>query len=243
LAAGDRNSQIIKESSVMVMQLERVVPFGRSLDEYVKMFDLTEQDLRKTILSVADGPASFNAEATQLGYSIKSIDPLYNFTAEQIRSRFYEVVDNIIEQIERTPSDWVWTYHGSPSELRQNRERAISLFCDDYEYGKEQGRYEVGELPGLNYRNCEYELGLCSHFLFLYSDHFDGAFHLSSIVEMLRVCQEIRIFPLLTLMLQPSPYLKTIVKYLEGKGYNCEISKVAYELQRGGNEMLKITKL
>jgi hypothetical protein len=227
----------------MVMQLERVVPFGRSLDEYIKIFDLTAQDLRKTILSVADGPASFNAEGTKLGYRIKSIDPLYNFSSEQIRSRFYEVVDNIIEQIERTPSDWVWTYHGSPSGLRKNRERAVSLFCDDYEDGKEQGRYEVGELPGLKCRDFECELGLCSHFLFLYSDHFDEAFHLNSIVEMLRVCQEVRIFPLLTLMLQPSPYLNTIVKYLEKKGYNCEIGKVAYELQRGGNEMLKITRL
>jgi hypothetical protein len=227
----------------MVMQLERVVPFGRSLDEYVKMFDLTEQDLRKTILSVADGPASFNVEGTKLGYRIKSIDPLYNFTSEQIRTRFYEVVDNIIEQIESTPGDWVWTYHGSPSELRQNRERTISLFCDDYEGGKERGRYEVGELPKLDYQDCEYELGLCSHFLFLYSDHFDEEFHLNSIVEMLRVCQEVRIFPLLTLMLQPSPHLETIVKYLKKEGYNCEIGKVAYELQRGGNEMLKITRL
>lgn len=224
------------------MQLERVVPFGRSLDEYVKIFDLTARDLSKTILSVADGPASFNAEGTKLGYRIKSIDPLYNFSAEQIRNRFDEVVDGIIEQVERTPDDWVWTYHSSPSGLRANRERAIRLFCDDYKDGKEQGRYEIGELPGLKYRDCEYELGLCSHFLFLYSDHFDRAFHLNSILEMLRVCQEVRIFPLLTLMLQPSPHLKTIVEHLERKGYNCEISKVAYELQRGGNEMLEITK-
>ncbi|WP_019501068.1 hypothetical protein [Pseudanabaena sp. PCC 6802] len=227
----------------MVMQLEGVVPFGRSFDEYVKIFDLTARDLSKTILSVADGPASFNAEGTKLGYRIKSIDPLYSFTAEQIRNRFYEVVDNIIEQVERTPDDWLWAYHSSPRGLRENRERAISLFCDDYENGKEQGRYAIGELPGLKYRDCEYELGLCSHFLFLYSDHFDEAFHLDSILEMLRVCQEVRIFPLLTLMLQPSPHLRTIVEYLEKTGYTCEIRRVSYELQRGGNEMLKITKI
>lgn len=226
----------------MAMQLKGVVPFGRSLDEYIKMFNLTEQDLQKTILSVADGPASFNAEGTKLGCRIKSIDPLYNFTSDQIRSRFYEVVDGIIEQVERTPSDWVWTYHSSPSELRKNRERVTNLFCEDYEFGKDQGRYEVGELPKLKYQDWDYELGLSSHFLFLYSDHFDGKFHLDSIIEMLRVCQEVRIFPLLTLMLQPSPHLKMIVEHLEEKGYKCQISKVMYELQRGGNEMLRITK-
>ncbi len=226
----------------MAMQLDQVVPFGRNFDEYVKMFNLTDSDLRKSILSVADGPASFNAEGTRLGYRIKSIDPLYIFTSDQIRSRFYEVVDNIIEQVERTPNDWVWTYHNSPNGLRKNREKATKIFCEDYERGKDESRYEVGELPKLKYQDCEYELGLNSHFLFLYSDHFDENFHFNSICEMLRICQEVRIFPLLTLMLQRSPHLKVIVEKLERKGYKCEIHRVSYELQRGGNEMLKITR-
>jgi hypothetical protein len=118
------------------MRLEEVVPFGRSLDEYLKMFNLTESDLQKSILSVGDGPASFNAEGTQRGYQIKSIDPLYHFDAEQIRSRFYQVLDNIIKQVERTPQDWVWTYHSSPAKLRKNRERALQLFYTDYPLGK-----------------------------------------------------------------------------------------------------------
>ncbi len=226
----------------MAMQLDSVVPFGRSLDEYIKMFSLTEDDLQKSMLSVGDGPASFNAEGTKLGYCIKSIDPLYIFTGDQIRNRFYQVVDNIIEQVERTPDDWVWTYHGSPNGLRKRREQTTELFCADYEDGKNQSRYEIGELPQLKYQDHEYELGLSSHFLFLYSDHLDRKFHLESILEMLRVCQEVRIFPLLTLMLQRSPHLQTIVEQLEGKGYKSEIQKVGYELQRGGNEMLRITQ-
>lgn len=224
----------------MVMQLEQVVPFGRSLDEYIKMFNLTDGDLQKSILSVADGPASFNAEGTQRGYRIKSIDPLYIFTGTQISDRFAEVVDNIIEQIEQTPDDWVWTYHKSPQGLRKNREQTKQLFCGDFERGKDEGRYEVGELPKLKYRDGEFELGLSSHFLFLYSDHFDQNFHLGSMREMLRVCQEVRIFPLLTLMLQRSPHLQFIVEQLEKQGYRWEIHKVGYELQRGGNEMLRI---
>ena len=226
----------------MVMQLDQVVPFGRSLDEYIKLFNLTPEDLQKSILSVADGPASVNAEGTRLGYRIKSIDPIYLFTAAQIKNQFDAVVDNIIEQVEQTPEDWVWSYHPSPSGLRENRERAIQLFCADYEQGKAQGRYEVGELPDLSYGDREYDLGLSSHFLFLYSDHFDATFHYRSVCELLRVCQEVRIFPLITLMLQPSPYLNGIIERLQEQGYHCEIQQVAYELQRGGNEMLKITR-
>ncbi|WP_427159299.1 SAM-dependent methyltransferase [Aliinostoc sp. HNIBRCY26] len=224
----------------MVMQLEQVVPFGRSLDEYVKMFNLTDADLQKSILSVADGPASFNAEGTRQGYRIKSIDPLYIFTSAQIRDRFAQVVDNVIAQVERTPDDWVWKYHKSPDGLRKNREQVTQLFCADFELGKYEGRYEVGELPKLKYQDGEFDLGLSSHFLFLYSDHFDENFHLESIREMLRVCKEVRIFPLLTLMLQRSPHLPSIVEQLEKQGYQCEIHQVEYELQRGGNEMLRI---
>lgn len=225
----------------MAMQLERVVPFGRSLDEYVKMFNLTAADRQKRMLSVGDGPASFNAEGTKLGYKIKSIDPLYVFDAGQIRTRFDQVVDNIIDQVRRTPEDWVWTYHRSPDDLRQNRENAIASFCSDYPAGKAQGRYEVGELPTLQYADREFDLGLSSHFLFLYSDFFDEDFHFDSICEMLRVCQSVRIFPLLTLQLQRSPYIDNTIKRLEQAGCHCEIRKVAYEFQRGGDEMLAIS--
>ena len=94
-----------------MMQLDRVVPFGRSLDEYIHMFALSETDLKKSILSVADGPASFNAEGTAKGYKIQSCDPLYVFGADEIRDRFYAVRDDIINQIENTRDSWVWSYH------------------------------------------------------------------------------------------------------------------------------------
>jgi hypothetical protein len=47
--------------------LSDVVPWGRSFDEYQRMFVLSEDDLATTILGCADGPASFNAEATRRG--------------------------------------------------------------------------------------------------------------------------------------------------------------------------------
>lgn len=226
----------------MAVQLDNVVPFGRLFEEYVQMFTLTKADLQGSLLSVADGPAGFNAEGTRLGYSIKSIDPLYGFTSSEIKQRFDAVVDNIISQVENTPGDWVWSYHKSPSDLRNNRQQAIQHFCQDFEQGKAEGRYEVGELPRLKYADASYDLGLCSHFLFLYSDQFDQTFHLDSVREMLRVCQEVRIFPLLNLDLQPSPHLEFVIDALTAQGYDCQIQSVAYELQRNGNKMLKLRK-
>lgn len=226
----------------MVVKLEKVVPFGRTLDEYIKIFDLSESDLSKRILGVGDGPASFNAQATKMGGKVTSIDPIYQFNGEEILQRFNEVVDNIIKQVKATPDDWVWSYHKSPDELRKNRVKAIEEFIRDYEQGKQEGRYLTGELPKLNFSDNEYDLALCSHFLFLYSEHYDYRFHYDSILEMLRVSQEVRIFPLLTLMLQRSPYCDRIIEELTQKGYAVETVKVEYELQKEGNEMLVVRK-
>ncbi len=227
----------------MVMFLDNVVPFGRSLDEYSKIFSLTPTDFSGKIVGIGDGPASFNAEGTRLGYQLTSVDPIYVFSGSQIKSRFDAVVDNIINQVKATPKDWVWSHHQSPDDLKNNRIKAMNAFLEDYEIGQQQGRYLVGEVPKLSFPDQSFSLALCSHFLFLYSDHFDYEFHLNSIKEMLRISAEVRIFPLLTLDLKRSPYLDSILRSLTEQGFSPSIQKVEYELQKGGNEMLVIRKI
>jgi hypothetical protein len=224
------------------MRLDAVVPFGRSLDEYTQMFGLTPTDLSHRILGVGDGPASFNAEASQQGASVISIDPIYCFTGAEILQRFDAVVDNIIGQVKATADDYIWGYHKSPEDLRHHREQAIQTFLADYELGKKGDRYQAAELPRLPFADGAFSLALCSHLLFLYSKHLDYAFHRSSVLEMLRVSQEVRIFPLLTLMLERSPHLNPLMLELREAGYQVEVVQVAYELQKGGNEMLVIRR-
>ena len=48
----------------VTIKLNQIIPWGRSFQEYRRMFTLTDEDLRGSILGCADGPASFNAEAT-----------------------------------------------------------------------------------------------------------------------------------------------------------------------------------
>jgi len=224
----------------MVMRLDAVVPFGRSLDEYKCMFSLSDGDLDKTIVGIADGPASFNAEMYALGKSVTSVDPLYKFTSEQIETKFYQVVDNIIVQVKATPEDWVWSYHQSPEQLKENRIQVMDCFAADYSNGKLDGRYVTGELPNLEFKDDQFQLALCSHFLFLYSDQLSYEFHQRSIRELLRIANEVRIFPLLTLMLKKSQYLITLINDLTSDGFSVTIERVRYEIQKGGNEMLRI---
>jgi hypothetical protein len=226
----------------MAMQLDAVVPFGRSLDEYIHMFNLTAMDLSQRILGVGDGPASFNAEVSQQGGMVVSIDPIYCFAGAEILQRFDAVVDNVIGQVKATTDDYVWDYHKSPEDLRHTREQVIQRFLADYELGKKGDRYQVGELPTLSFADGTFDLALCSHLLFLYSQQLDYAFHRSAALEMLRVSREVRIFPLLTLMLERSPHLDLLMGELRQLGYEVEVVKVVYELQKGGNEMLVISR-
>lgn len=224
----------------MAMMLKQVVPFGRSLNEYIQMFNLSEDDLNRTILGVGDGPASFNAEMTRRNKTVISVDPIYQFSGLEILERFNHVLEDIIQQVKNTPDDWVWSFHKSPDDLKWNRVKVIHTFMEDYDRGKQTGRYRVGELPNLEFSDQQFDLSLCSHFLFLYADHFDEVFHREAIAEMLRVSREVRIFPLLTLRLQRSPFLDLIMQYFKQQNYRVEVVKTQYELQKGGNEMLVI---
>ena len=224
----------------MVVKLENVVPWGRTLAEYRAMFALTDADLQRPILGCSDGPASFNAEMTALGHSVVSVDPIYAFTAVQIEARVRETYPLIIEQVANKPDDFVWDVIKSPAELGKLRMTAMRGFLADFEDGLGNGRYLPAELPHLPFEDDQFALALCSHFLFLYSEHFDVEFHIASLRELLRVANEVRVFPLLDLNGQPSTHLSTVVDTIEADGFDVTIEKVGYEFQRGGNEMLKI---
>ena len=83
----------------MGFTLRDIVPWGRNLGEYRRFFGLTNNDLNKKILACADGPASFNAELTAQGGSCISIDPVYTFSAKQIKSRIDEATQSVFEQL------------------------------------------------------------------------------------------------------------------------------------------------
>ncbi len=204
------------------------------------MFNLSEADLNAQILGCGDGPASFNAEMTELGYSVTSFDPIYQFSAQQIEERIEAVYDTVISQVKQNAHRYVWKNFRDADQLGKCRLAAMKKFLADYETGKKEARYLPQSLPNLDLSDNQFELCLCSHFLFLYSQQRSIDFHLSSIRELLRVCSEIRIFPLLQLDSQPSSYVESVIQECDRQGYQVQIQQVAYEFQKGGNQMLKI---
>lgn len=224
----------------MGFTLDKAVPWGRSYEEYVNMFDFSEANLQRRILGCGDGPAGFNAELSGRGGNVVSFDPIYEFDSAQIRSRISETYETVIDQMRKNQSDYVWNAILSVEDLGRIRMSAMNDFLSDFEAGKREGRYVAGELPSLPFGDDEFDIAVSSHFLFLYSAHLSAEFHLSAVQEMLRVAREVRIFPLLTLDGKLSPHLNLVTERLADQGFSATVRRVAYEFQRGGNEMLHI---
>jgi len=224
----------------MAFTLDKVVPWGRSLDEYVRMFNLPKDDLRGKILGCGDGPSSFNSEMRQRGYKVISCAPLYRFTAEEIKGRIDETYDTVLEQTSLNKNNFVWDTIKSVKELGKVRMDAMIKFLKDYDLGKKAGRYIAASLPKLPFASKQFDLALCPHFFFLYTEQLSLDFHRKSLHEMCRVAKEVRIFPLIDLKITRSPYIDTIIPELEEHGYDVRIEKVSYEFQCGGDEMMRI---
>lgn len=224
----------------MAFQLNSVVPWGRNMEEYQAMFQL-DDDVNKKIASFGDGPASFNYEASQRGYSVTSFDPIYQFSKSDLRRRIEEVRTIVMEQMKENMDNYVWKNIKNLDELENTRMSAMKLFLEDYEKGKKEKRYIYHELPAkIPFDEDTFDIGLSSHFLLMYT-MLGYDFHIQSITEMLRVCREVRIFPVVDLDSLKTNLIEEVIEYFR-ENYFVEIRKTKYEFQKGDNKMLIITK-
>ncbi|MDY6940951.1 MAG: SAM-dependent methyltransferase, partial [Cyanobacteriota bacterium] len=226
----------------------KVIPWGRSFDEYVRMFALTDTDLHASILDCAGGPASFNATMHDRSLQVVSCDPIYQFSAAQIERRIQETYSTVIEGVRASLEDYVWRDIASPEELGSVRMAAMQVFLADFDrYGDRYDRGEIdvpryitGQLPNLPFEDGQFDLALCSHLLFTYSDLLSEDFHWHSIVELCRVAREVRIFPILDISGTLSPRFEPISDRLKRDGHYLEVRSVNYEFQKGGNRLLVV---
>lgn len=225
------------------MNLDSIVPWGRSYDEYRSIFSLTDADLKKRILGCGDGLACFNTELTKRGGNIVSIDPIYQFTSEQIESRIAEVYSQVISQMNQNTENYIWESIKSVTALGSIREAAMKTFLSDYHKGLREGRYLCASLPRLPFTDQQFDLALCSHYLFLYSEHFTLVQHIEGLKELCRVATEVRVYPLPSLDNKYSNHLTKVIEVLDGYGITSSIKPVNYRFQRGATEMLVLSSV
>ena len=109
--------------------LDQVVPWGRSFDEYRRMFSLTEAELGRRIVGCGDGPASFNVEATRRGGCVTSVDPLYQWKKADIEERIAVTYDDMLEQTRRNAGGSSGTrFVLSSNSVRSGRRRCKTFW-------------------------------------------------------------------------------------------------------------------
>ncbi|MEX0839379.1 MAG: hypothetical protein WD034_07590 [Parvibaculum sp.] len=222
--------------------LDGVVPWGRRLGEYRAFFALDDLADIGPVLDAGGGPSSFAAEAARLGLQVVAADPIYDFSGEVIAARFEATAVAMREGMRRAAYRFNWRYYGSEEAIHKLRREALSLFLADFEAGKKEGRYITAALPRLPFIDGTFKLALSSHFLFLYGDALDFDFHVAAMWELLRVAEEVRVFPLFNLDGRPSSHLPGVMRVLAAQGAHCALQEVPFEFQKGARRMLSVRR-
>ncbi|HEX7775163.1 MAG TPA: hypothetical protein VF449_01390, partial [Parvibaculum sp.] len=210
-------------------------------DEYEAYFALGGVPPGTSFLDAGGGPASFAAEAPARGYKAVAADPLYQFDGAAIGRRFEDTAVAMRQGMRVAAYRFRWDFYGSEEAVHRRRREALELFLADFEKRKHL-RYVPAALPNLPFGKGEFDIVLSSHFLFLYGDELDCAFHLAAIRELMRVADEARIFPLINLDGRPSSHLPIVTRELEAFGFAPELVPVPFEFQIGATKMLRVRR-
>ncbi len=214
---------------------------SRSYDEYRAMFDLPDP-LPRSVLDCSAGGSGFTAVAAGLGVDAVAVDPAYTMNdrdlAEAVRAGS-TTGGGIVDQY---PGDFTWSWYGNREAREQLRSEAAERFLADRTAHPE--RYVAASLPELPFEPGRFDVALCSHLLFTWSERFGAEWHLDALRELCRVAAEVRVFPL---VVQgngaPVPFLDDVRRALDEDGFGSEVRKVPYEFQRGADQMLVLARV
>jgi len=225
-----------------------VLVSARSLAEYRAMFDLTDADLRGSVLDCPGGAASFTPEARGDGADVTAVDPTYpqpGAAGERGRA-LRRLGEHAAAEADRGAAwardhaaDFVWTFFTSPQDHLARRLATAAAFTEHA--AAEPEHYVQASLPRLPFADGAFDLVLCSYLLFTYADRLDDAFHLAALRELVRVARrEVRVYPLVVVGGdREHPGLKALLEQLAADGVSTELRPTGgYAFQRGADRVL-----
>lgn len=226
----------------MSLEFSHVAFSGSSFREYELFFNLDPGELKgKRILDCPSGAASFAADAKRAGIDVVAVDPLFDKSIDQLRTRGTADIDHVSESYREKQDMLYWEVFPGPEALEVQRRESLNLFCEDFVQGQEQGRYLASSLPKLPFGDREFDLVLSGHLLFLYSAYLDYDFHLNAIRELLRVSKdEVRIYPIKGWDTLEYPEMGRLRSELKSDCSSIEVVPCRLRLIRGFEEFLSL---
>ncbi len=223
-------------------EVEVIPGWVHGLDEYEQMFDLKPIDYEKTILDFPGSISSFNAEAYEKGSRIISGDAIYRLDIEDMRAYANNLFDMNAAYLKKHANKILKEGTQALDRIFAMWERNKLHFLQDYATGKRQERYESVLMPELPYANHQFQLALCSDYVFC--RHAQNDCRPDQVIfELCRVSEELRIFPLLTEKGTISEWLGPVMLKLQKNNYGIEIREVSFKNLIGANAMLRVWAL
>ena len=219
--------------------MDRKALWGFHIDEYQRMFDLSDKQIQSKILEYGCAATAVNSQLKQSGHhNIISIDPWFKLDhstlEKKIRYNFKQKYNEIIQQ--KNNVDMLQTTE--LDSLLNYRLKGIEYFLQDYKLGCCEKRYVECMDIATSFVNHQFNYAISSHFFFDNSGTINKA--VERICELARVASEVRIFPLNDLKGTPSPGLAPVLLVLQKLNYGIEIRHVPSQLCKQGNAMLRV---
>jgi SAM-dependent methyltransferase len=219
----------------------------RSYEEYVRMFALDSVELRgKSVLDAAAGASSFAASASAMGSLVTAVDPLYRMASDEIAEYGATEIKVSTAKLEGLADRYIWDYYGNLERHQALRVQSLSRFIQDYGSREPAARYVNATLPDLPFADNTFDIALCSHFLFLYEEQFDYAFHASAVRELLRVTKpggELRLYPIVNLRTQRYGQLERLINDTEALGAESRFVQASLPFLPNSTELLVLQKV
>jgi hypothetical protein len=215
---------------------------GRTFDEYCRMFNLTEDELKNnTFLDCPGGACSFTAEARKKGIIAQASDCEYGNPVSHFEKSCQLELDKVKDGFANAESLFNWSFYGELDQLLLYRQKAARLFVQDYH--KNPKSYTKGILPNLPFPNNAFDIVLSGHFLFLYADRLDYNFHRNALLELTRVAKkEVRVYPLIGLDGSAYADMDKLLYDLSQTGAVPKLIETDFEFLKGSNQCLLIQK-
>jgi len=220
-------------------RIEEVALIGRTAAEYGQLFDLDiDEWVGKRVLDCPSGACSFVAAARERGVAAVGADAEYDRSPAALARRCPGDIDRAMASLDGVEHLYRWDFYDDVADLAGYRERAAARFLHDYAHNGD--RYVDALLPELPFPDGAFDLVLSAHFLFLYDDRLSERFHVRTARELLRVGDQLRMFPLVGFDAERSAHVDPVVDRLRADGHEVEIRSVPFEFQRGADEMLVV---
>lgn len=214
-----------------------IIVSSRPYEEYRDMFGLTDAELLAgPVLDCPGGAGGFAAGLRARGGEVVSADPAYEGDPQELVRRSRAGLEHGLSYLERNRDSYVWTYFSSAEDLTARRLAALDVFSRDYRGADE--RYVAAALPRLPFADRAFRLALSGYLLFAYPDHLDRAAHEAALRELLRVADEVRVYPLIDTAYVRYPGIDDLRRTLADDGVQSEVRRVDYAFQAGADEVL-----